>query len=218
MSFSRQEKFLTTGRHNQKQRTRQALLDAAITLAKEGRQPSIAEVADAARVSPATAYRYFPNPQSLWADLATQQRTRRDDFTGIVDELTGTAEERVETVVRSTSQIQLADEALWRNVLRATLDRWFEQADMPESERVPIRGITRLQMTRTALEPLSDRLTPEHLDRLANAIAIVFGVEAIVSTRDTCGLSPEAAVDLMAWSAQALVRQALAEAEGHHTD
>lgn len=199
-------------------RTREALIDAAITLAKEGRQPTIAEVAEAARVSPATAYRYFPNPQSLWADMASQQQTRRQDFFRVLDELEGGPSERIGAMVRRTAEMQFTDEALWRNILRATLERWFEQRDLPEAERVPVRGTTRLALARAALEPLTDRLTPEQMDRLVNAVGLVFGVEAIVSTRDTCGLDVEAATDLMVWSAQALVRQALAEAEGPQPD
>ncbi|WP_067568330.1 hypothetical protein [Nocardia acidivorans] len=100
----------------------------------------------------------------------------------------------------------------------ATLERWFEQRDLPEDERVPVRGNTRLALARAALEPLTDRLSPTELDRLINAVALVFGVEAIVGTRDTCALDVESALDLMAGSTQALVRQALVEAEGPQAD
>ena len=47
-----------TGRPNQKSRTRKDLLQAASRLMKEGRRPSLEEVAEAALVSRATAYRY----------------------------------------------------------------------------------------------------------------------------------------------------------------
>ena len=52
-------------RTNQKQRTRQALVDAAKTLAANGRPLTIADVAEAAQVSVATAYRYFSNLNDL---------------------------------------------------------------------------------------------------------------------------------------------------------
>lgn len=214
MSVSRQEKFLTSGRQNQKMRTREALLEAAIALAKDGRSPSIPEVAEAARVSPATAYRYFPNPQSLWNEISSREESLRRDFVGVLDGLTGDAEERIDTVIRSAAAMQFADQLLWRTVLRSIQDRWIEQADLPEADRVPNRGTTRLHMARTALEPLADRLSPEQLDRLVNAVSLVYGIEALVSTQDILGLSPEAATDLMSWSARALIRAALAEAEG----
>ncbi|GAB4587159.1 TetR/AcrR family transcriptional regulator [Nocardia sp. IFM 10818] len=214
MGVSRQEKFLTSGRQNQKQRTRDALLDAAVRLAREGNStPSIAEVAEAARVSPATAYRYFPNPASLWADVASRIQTVATGFPNLLDRLPEDAEGRIDMIVRTTAEMQLADEAVWRTMLRAALDRWFEQANTPEAERVPIRGSTRLDMAQEAVAPLADRLTPAQLDHLANALTLVYGMEAVVTTRDTCGLEPEAAIDTMVWAAKALLRAALAEAD-----
>jgi len=206
MSLSRQEDFLTKGRQNQKHRTREALLEAAIELARTGHSPSIAEVAEAARVSVATAYRYFPNPQSLWADMATR--------TGVPDALERLPDDpaaAIDVVVREVAQMQFADEPLWRGVLRASLDRWFNQLDLPEDERVPVRGITRVEMARRALEPLRKILPPEEFDRLINAVVLVFGLEALITVRDSCGLSAEDGTDVMRWAAQALVRAALAE-------
>src|SRR6266545_7284345 len=200
MSLSRQEDFLTKGRQNQKHRTREALLDAAMELARNGNSPSIAEVAERAKVSVATAYRYFPNPQSLWADMAT--RTGIPGYPDFLDQLPDDPEAAIDVVVREVARFQLADEALWRGVQRATLDRWFSQVDVPESERVPVRGITRLEMARRALEPMRKRLPRKDFDRLIYAVALVFGLEAMISTRDTCGLSPDAATDVMRWAAQ----------------
>jgi AcrR family transcriptional regulator len=207
--LSRQEGFLTKGRQNQKHRTREALLDAAMKLARDGHSPSIAEMAEAARVSIATAYRYFPNPQSLWADMAT--RTGIPGYPDFLEQLPDDAEAAIDVVVREVARFQFADEALWRGVLRATLDRWFSQLDLPEDERVPVRGITRLEMARRALEPLRDTLPPKLLERLTNAVVLVFGLESMVTTRDTCGLDPDEATEVMRWAAQALIRAALQE-------
>lgn len=211
MSLSRQEDFLTKGRQNQKHRTREALLDAAVDLARNGRSPTIAEVAEAAKVSAATAYRYFPNPQSLWADMAT--RTGAPAYPDFLDHLPDNAQAAIDVVVREVARFQFADEALWRGVLRATLDRWFSQVDLPEQERVPVRGITRLDMARKALEPLRDTLPPKQFERLTNAVVLVFGLEAMVTTRDTCGLDPDQATEVMRWAAQSLIRAAIADTE-----
>jgi AcrR family transcriptional regulator len=55
---------------NQKQRTMQALV-AAKALVANGRPVTIADVAEAAQVSVATAYRYFSNPNDLVLEAAT---------------------------------------------------------------------------------------------------------------------------------------------------
>ncbi|MEV0909422.1 hypothetical protein [Streptomyces hokutonensis] len=60
-------------------RTRRALTEAAVALIREGRTVTIAEAAEAADVSLATAYRYFSSPQELLQ--GTQLLVRALDFT-----------------------------------------------------------------------------------------------------------------------------------------
>ncbi|WP_433723822.1 hypothetical protein ACQP0C_25535 [Nocardia sp. CA-129566] len=67
-------------------------------------------------------------------------------------------------------------------------------------------------MARIALEPLRKTLSPSRFDRLLHSVVTVFGVEAMITTRDTCELDPEAATEVMRWAARALVRAAIAEA------
>ena len=45
------------------------MIEAATRLVHEGASPSVTEVADAAGVSRATAYRYFPTQESLLAEV-----------------------------------------------------------------------------------------------------------------------------------------------------
>lgn len=212
MDASRQDDFLTKGRRSQKQRTRDALIDAATTLARSGHQLAITEVAEAAGVSNATAYRYFPNPQSLWAEVAVQQGVSAG-LLRFLEDLPDDPGARLDTVIRNVATYQFADEALWRGLLRATLDRWFSQQDVAAGEQVPVRGTNRKDLANEALAPLRGRLTPEALDRLTMAVMLVFGLEAMITTRDACGLDPERATDLMSWAARALLRTALAEAD-----
>ena len=54
---------------NVRRRTRRAMIEAATRLVREGASPSVTEVADAAGVSRATAYRYFPTQESLLAEV-----------------------------------------------------------------------------------------------------------------------------------------------------
>ena len=54
-----------TGRANQKTRTRRAIIDAATELVRTGSDVTMPEVAKLALVSEATAYRYFPDLESL---------------------------------------------------------------------------------------------------------------------------------------------------------
>ena len=59
-------------RVQQKGRTRQALLSAAVQLVTSGARPTVAEVADAASVSRRTAYRYFPTQEQMLVEAALE--------------------------------------------------------------------------------------------------------------------------------------------------
>src|SRR5579871_3348380 len=58
------------GRESQKNRTRKELVAAASELMRAGRHPTVTDVAEAAGISRATAYRYFPTQELLWAEVA----------------------------------------------------------------------------------------------------------------------------------------------------
>ncbi|MER5523287.1 helix-turn-helix domain-containing protein [Streptomyces sp. NPDC002677] len=213
------------GRRNQKLRTRRALVDAAAELLREGRTVTVAEVAEAARVSTATAYRYFSSPQELLRE--TQTLLRSPDVTA---DLPADPAERVDAVISRVADMQLTNEPAWRAMLGASLERYFKQNDGQEAgqhegqeaagqatgqeEGFPVRNRTRLDLSRTALDPLAATLPPAALRRLTMALTLVYGVEALVSTRDVCDLEPAEAKEVMRWAAQALLDTALREAAG----
>src|SRR3954447_6585663 len=58
------------GRASQKNRTRKALAAAAADLIRKGGVPTITDAAEAAGISRATAYRYFPTQDMLLAEVA----------------------------------------------------------------------------------------------------------------------------------------------------
>jgi AcrR family transcriptional regulator len=192
-------------RTNQKQRTRQALIDAAQALAANGRTVTIADVAGAAQVSTATAYRYFSNPN----DLVLEAAVRTAPASKITADLPDDPADRIDEVVHRLAEFQFGDEALWRAMLRANLERWAQQATLDPEERMPIRGRARLDMVQQALAPLAEKLPPELHRRLIMATMLVCGMEALVAARDACGLEPDEATEVMRWAAQALLQVAL---------
>ena len=68
-----------------------------------------------------------------------------------------------------------------------------------------------------ALEPLRGRLPDPSIERLVYAIRAATGIEALVWLCDVAHLSRDEAVDVMVWSARALLRSALAEASENTT-
>ncbi|MEV5843112.1 TetR family transcriptional regulator [Streptomyces sp. NPDC051985] len=195
------------GRRNQKLRTRRALLDAAAELLREGHPVTIADAAEAARVSTATAYRYFSSPQELLRETRTLMRA--PDLTA---DLPADPAGRVDAIVSRVADMQLANEPAWRAMLSASLERSLKQGgDGPEEDEFPVRSRNRLDLTRTALAPLTDALPPAALRRLTMALTLVYGVESLVSTRDVCELEAAEAKEVMRWAARSLLDSALRE-------
>ncbi len=186
------------------------MLDAAVRLASEGKTLTVPEVAEAALVSTATAYRYFPNTRALMFEVATRQT--QPELDEIVAGLPVEPADRIAQLVSSIADFQLENESLWRAVLGASLERWFSQTEREEDERVPVRGSHRIDAVDAALSPLRDTMAPELYRRLTMATMLVCGIEALVSARDACGLEPAEVNEVMRWAARALHDAAVREA------
>jgi AcrR family transcriptional regulator len=198
------------GRVNQKLRTRAALVSAALSLLRAGKSPTISEVAEAALVSPATAYRYFPNSQSLW--LAVLAESGEPDKAGAFagTEQAGAAA-RVETMIRAAGFRMFDDEMLWRTASRALHAESGGEAR--GAQRIPVPTGQRMRWIREALRPCERELGRRMHRRLTMALSLVIGSETITTLRDICGLEVEEAKAVSLWVGQALARAALAEAQ-----
>ena len=202
---------LAHGRSQQKRRTRAALVKAALTLLRAGRSPTVSEVALAAKVSPATAYRYFPSARALWTAVLGEIAgpSIEDVFASVPAD---DPEARVEALVRAVSFRMLDDEALWRTAARLLQERDPAAPPQRGEERVPVPTGKRLRWIGAALAPLRDELSEAAHRQLTMAMALVIGAETVLALRDVCRLEVDEAKRVTLWAAQALVRSARTEA------
>jgi AcrR family transcriptional regulator len=171
-------------RLDQKLRTRALLLRAARELLSEGKTPSVAAVADAAMVSRATAYRYFPNPDVLLAEVPL------DMAVPTVESLFGDAapsdpEDRVALVHNAFYDFTRKHESQWRLFLRASIMRSLQD---PDGTGDPFRGARRVALLDEALAPLANELPANELEQLKTALAVLVGGEALIVLRDVLRL------------------------------
>ncbi|MDP3897756.1 MAG: TetR/AcrR family transcriptional regulator, partial [Mesorhizobium sp.] len=68
------------------------------------------------------------------------------------------------------------------------------------------------ELLRSVIAPLHPALSEPELDRLAKALSLVFGVEALVILKDIWNAGQEETREVALWSARALVRAAVMEA------
>ena len=199
-------------RSNQRARTRAAILDAAVAMLREGRQPSVADAAEAAGVHRATAHRYFPTPQSLVAEatLTVGDPDPAEAYRGVP---TDDPVALMDAGVRAVSDYMFREEALFRSIVQLTIERWFAQQSADAAQRVPVRETRRFGWIDRALAPLARSLPPASLRRLRYALTLVFGAEALIVTRDVARLDSKEATEVMRWAATTLIRGALAETQ-----
>jgi AcrR family transcriptional regulator len=190
---------LQSGRVQQKARTRKALVDAAIAFVREGRDFSVADVADVALVGRATAYCYFRTKESLYAQavLTFVSTTDYPSFDQVFRR-TADVDARVHAVVEASDASIRLHEAQYRALLRSSLE------DDPGA-KLPRRPAHRRQWLSEALEPLRTSIDRASFDRLVGALSLCVGIEAHVTLRDVCGFSATEARAIKAWAASALL-------------
>ena len=197
----------SSGRMNQKRRTRAALVAAAAEFVRIGEAPTVAQVAESALVSKSTAYRYFPSQEALLAEALLAVVNRTDlEAVYLAAQTPGSPAARLDAVVRADHALVIRHETAFRTAVRAMLT---PRGD--DSSDVPRRPGNRLLYLADALAPLADQLGPERLQRLVMALAMCVGMESIMVTVDICGLPPADAEAVKRWAAAALLNAALAE-------
>ncbi|MFF4806255.1 TetR/AcrR family transcriptional regulator [Streptomyces sp. NPDC001351] len=176
-----------TGRANQKKRTRAAIVEAARELIGTGGEVTMPEVARAALVSEATAYRYFPDLPSLISEaLAGAWPPPAEALAPVADSTDPV--ERVAFACEFLLRGILARQGSVRAMISATITR-------PAS--VSARPGIRFGLIDHALAPLEGTLgatDPEAFAQLKRDLAVVVSAEALFTLTDLCGLDPQAAV------------------------
>ncbi len=193
-------------RANQTQRTRKDLVTAAGRLMKQGRKPSLEEIAAAALVSRATAYRYFPNVAALLAEASLDVAV--PDAAALFDAKESDPVARVARVDDALHGVILANEAAMRLMLANSLQRNMHGTNSD----LPARQNRRTPLLEAALAPARKDFKPAALDTLTKALALVVGTEAMVVFKDVLRLDDAEARRVRRWAIRALIGAAKTKA------
>jgi AcrR family transcriptional regulator len=198
-------------RANQKERTRSALLAAANELLSRGITPTVADAAQHAKVSRATAYRYFPTQEYLLIEVAHLMPALKPIERLLAELPDDDVEERLRTLLHGFNRVVIEQEVSMRSVLRAAQDTWLE--NRRKGVTGPVREGRRIGWLDTVLEPVRKSLTKAQYQRLRSALALTLSIDAIAIMKDVCRLDDEQALSVLDWAATAMLRAGLAEAQ-----
>ncbi|MBP2328248.1 AcrR family transcriptional regulator [Kibdelosporangium banguiense] len=193
----------STGRVNQKRRTHDAIVRAAVELICAGGELTMPAVARAALVSEATAYRYFP-------DLVSLVRT-------VMDGRMPTAAEALEPVRDSQDPVErvaAVTEHLMRHVLAYQSAVRAMIAASVTRPAVKVRPALRTRLIDEALKPITGSqavIGRAALAQLKRDLAIVVSAEALFVLTDLHELDPERAVRSVVSTATTVTRAALSD-------
>ncbi|HDL8629163.1 TPA: helix-turn-helix domain-containing protein [Yersinia enterocolitica] len=184
-------------------RTRRLLIDTAMSMYEQGAFPSITEVANAAQLSRATAYRYFPT-QSAMVDeslgpILAWQPTQPD------------ARQRIAELLSFAYPRMLQHEGVLRAALHLSLQQWADNRSNPNNEEKLIRG-NRKRLLKLAVEPLEGKLTPAALQRVIHAFSLIYGSEVFMVLKDIWHLDDAGIQDVTQWMGKAILLQAETDA------
>lgn len=190
-------------------RTRRLMLNTAIDLMQRGETPSVSAAAEAAGVSRATAYRYFPSQSAL--------------IHSVVDEALGPilnwesdlpdAEDRVDDLLRSSAERILEFESTFKAAVKLSLEQWALDRAGTLGGEPPFKRGHRVDLLQKAIEPLRGRLGKARFSRLAKALSLTYGLEVLLVLKDIWGLDPAEMQDVACWAARSLVQASLQEAD-----
>ncbi|MEM6889525.1 MAG: helix-turn-helix domain-containing protein [Pseudomonadota bacterium] len=162
-------------RTNQINRTREALLSAARDLMSEGKEVTLAKVAERAKTSRATVYRYFSDPSLLALDatLDLDVTPTSELLKGLVD-----VRSRVHRVARYYLDFSRVHEAHFRQFLAESLKASLENGT------VKMRGARRVAAFAEALSPAHPFMESKEIDDLAKRLSMTTGMEQLVVLED----------------------------------
>jgi AcrR family transcriptional regulator len=207
MGVSVQDADIGVAARGARARTRRLMLETAIELMQRGETPSVSDVAEAAEVSRATAYRYFPSQAEL--------------VHAVVDEALGpilgwtsdssNAEERVAGLLSMSMPRILEFEATFKAALKLTLEQWAKGQAGTLGKEPPFKRGHRVELLQSAIAPLRGTLSRKQFQRLAKSLSLVYGLEVLTILKDLWGLEFAEVQDVAQWTARALIRAAVEE-------
>jgi len=188
-------------------RTRRLLIETAMRMFDNGAFPSITEVAQEAQLSRATAYRYFPTQSALVSAIVTETLSPMKSWRPTRTE----ASERIDELLTFAFPRMLQHEGTLRAALHLSLTQWAQSQSFskPGKEKL-VRG-NRKALLAHVVEPLNDELPPEMVERVIQALSLVYGSEIFLVMKDIWGCDDKQLEDIGKWIAKAIVRQAREE-------
>lgn len=169
-------------RHNQKERTRRAVIAAAREILSTSTPLTMELVAERALISRATVYRYFPNLDALMLEIEL------DGLMPTIEQFKSKYGENfdIRNVIDGVFEFYSENEENFRRFLGATLIAGGDSSKSLKGEANRYRSVRRTELIEAALEG-----TAFDKADIKAQLGVVLGPELFISCVDACRLSHE---------------------------
>ncbi|CAH0532224.1 hypothetical protein VST7929_00035 [Vibrio stylophorae] len=191
-------------------RTHKLLIETALHLLEGGWFPSVSELAKAADVSRATAYRYFPTQSDLMAAVMDAVLVQVQQWQPLSDD---DAVLRMQELLAFAYPQMMTHEGALRAAIQVSLSQWAAQRAEPSAAAEHLVRGNRKELVARAVSPLQSSLSEPAYQRLMQALSMVYGSEPIVVLKDIWQLESAEITEVTQWMAKALIRQAQEDAK-----
>ncbi len=143
---------------------------------------TLARVADRAKISRATVYRYFSDPGVLAAEATLDIATTpmKDLLSGVTD-----VRARVHKVARYYLDFSRENETQFRQFIARSMSVWTE------GDGVKMRGARRIISFEKALEPVRERMSAADFEDLTLRLTMTTGMETHIVIEDVLKVDVE---------------------------
>ena len=121
-------------------------------------------------------------------------------------------ETRLLALLDVLNRMVISEETSMRRALSVYQDTWLRGHRDGNNSPAAVREGRRMRWLDDVLEPLRD-LPDDQYRRLRAALALTLGADSIVIMKDVCALDDDTALDVLRWSATALLREAIHDAQ-----
>ncbi|HKJ48533.1 MAG TPA: TetR/AcrR family transcriptional regulator [Christiangramia sp.] len=193
------EKYLGTGRKDQKLKTRDKILDSTQFLMENGEDFSLEDVAKKANISRATIYRYYSRVDILAAEAVLDLSTKSTDE--IIEEVKDLElKNAIMAIQEYYNNLTIDHEAGFRKYMSVVLNA--EQGKK-------MRGARRKKTLLKLLQERQVNMKSAEIERLANLITVLMGIEPFVVTKDVCNLNNDQSKDVLSWGLEQILEKVL---------
>lgn len=195
------EKYVDTGRINQKLKTRSRIIKSAQQFLEQGQSFTLEDVASASGVSRATIYRYYSNLEALAAEVALDLSFKTP--TEMYEQHKHLPlQEMILNIQDYINRFSIDNEAAFRKFLSVVI-----AGEAPESKR----GARRVSVLRMVLQNGKLDIENPEVKNLIHIATLLMGMEAFIVAKDVCRLGDQESMDVLKWGMEKLLQAVLPE-------